>query len=359
MFAQPDEEDEEFIVIKAGPQLPIRRPRKNQLRDWPNASAGSIEKTTANVDIYAPQTLLVLKPPVTLDLGESGGHHSRSVQISQVIPPNRKTISSIPKPILHPLKVETQEQAKQSSHMHINHNQPMKSPLNKPYRPTTPVESKVRKYIENVKKLDEENRLKAGRKKRNKFLSLEDLYQVSKEPVPEPEVEDKLRQTLRIIKEKDEMILRLRESCHELKLKWADAQNRIDDMRFGIGLEDTGKRPDLSILRSSSVVNLSGPTLLSSSCEKGVKEQNKQIEARQMKDQATEMDVTHLDVSQERQTKKRDLIKSDVTEEGDPLDQDDFDVDDLSSQFDPVLEEKCSNWMEKVINRIFFYFVLN
>lgn len=81
----------------------------------------------------------------------------------------------------------------------------------------------MKQYIEQVKKFDEEQRSKKGKLEKNeKFLSLEDLYQIttpSEVKSDHTQMEEKLRQTLRIVEEKDEMINKLRESCHDLKLK--------------------------------------------------------------------------------------------------------------------------------------------
>ncbi|CAL8113136.1 unnamed protein product [Orchesella dallaii] len=122
---------------------------------------------------------------------------------------------------------------------------------------TNPAESKVKQYIERVKANDE-----LGRQKRIKpaqMLSLEDLYQVNVTTPPSlsksnsqnlpsegkrnatntnasvSEMHEKLRETMRIVKEKDELINKLRESCHDLAIKCADAENRVDELRFSFG----------------------------------------------------------------------------------------------------------------------------
>jgi len=128
-------------------------------------------------------------------------------------------------------------------------------------------QSKVRAYIQEMKKNDELGSATAKSKNRQtSAISLEDLYQISEANSLSPETAKKeLRTTLRIIKEKEMTILKLREACHDLTLKYADAENTIDQLRFGILPQ--GMR------RSKSEFNVAKP---------------------QMKDQATETKVEIL-----------------------------------------------------------------
>ena len=112
---------------------------------------------------------------------------------------------------------------------------PQPDPKIHPLHPHPPeAQSKVREYIREMKINDELGSRKTKPDK-SLALSLEDLYQISDGNSLSPETAKKeLRTTLRIVKEKDMMILKLREACHELTLKYADAENTIDQLRFGI-----------------------------------------------------------------------------------------------------------------------------
>jgi len=87
-----------------------------------------------------------------------------------------------------------------------------------------------------MKRIDEASKQILRQEKRQDLnLSLEDLYlgEESGEAALSPEtVKRELRKNLRIVKEKDMVILKLREACQDLSLKYADAENTIDQMRF-------------------------------------------------------------------------------------------------------------------------------
>jgi hypothetical protein len=102
--------------------------------------------------------------------------------------------------------------------------------------PPPEAQSKVKEYIREMKRSDEVGSREAKAKARpNIRLSLEDLYQISEGNSLSPETAKKeLRKTLRVVKEKEMTILKLREACHDLTLKYADAENTIDQLRFGI-----------------------------------------------------------------------------------------------------------------------------
>ncbi|CAG7832004.1 unnamed protein product [Allacma fusca] len=93
-------------------------------------------------------------------------------------------------------------------------------------------ESKVRRYIETVKKADEESRKEVV--KPESMLTLEELYETDKAHLPVGS-DITLSSTLRALKEKDMMILKLRQSCSDLTIKCANAENTIDELRFGVG----------------------------------------------------------------------------------------------------------------------------
>jgi len=65
------------------------------------------------------------------------------------------------------------------------------------------------------------------------MLPLEDLYGINDSELDVQNMEDKLKETLRIVEEKEQVITQLRRSWQDLALKYADAENTIDALRFG------------------------------------------------------------------------------------------------------------------------------
>lgn len=196
-------DDEDFPVFKAGPPLPIRTRTKSHSRTKYASNSGT-------------------QIPLKATSGPLKGHASSRHQNILV----------------------------QSNGVGSNNSIPAIASSS-----TTQAGSKVKQYIERVKASDEIGRRK--RVKAEQMLSLEDLYQVGvqdhmpdhpenlKAVIPKSssfdqelttsQVQEKLRETLRIVKEKDELINKLRESCHDLAIKCADAENRVDELRFSYG----------------------------------------------------------------------------------------------------------------------------
>lgn len=108
--------------------------------------------------------------------------------------------------------------------------------INPKLKSSTSSKSKVREYIREVKRHDQEAKIMKQLERESLNLSLEDLY-LGESSIPEIEMSPEtakreLRKTLRILKEKDMVIMKLRAACHDLNLKYADAENTIDEMRF-------------------------------------------------------------------------------------------------------------------------------
>lgn len=255
-----------------------------------------------------------------------------------------------------------------------------------PVFPTTSIsaESKVKQYIEKVKASDE-----LGRKKRIKpeqMLSLEELYQVKVDNAEikfdpscskvKPEkstqslknMQEKLCETLRIVKEKDELINKLRESCHDLAIKCADAENRVDELRFSYGRSsfsvDVEKESTIDLSRKKSVDQQSFPqfSTLQRRCVSaeglhtcGVGEQDadekrdEEKRAQQRLDKATE--TTYEVMKYDAQTQieitpcgDERCVNARLSEQ---------EVGQWRSE-DDILQETCSNWLEKVLYLIVF-----
>ena len=102
----------------------------------------------------------------------------------------------------------------------------------------------MKQYIARVKKTDEENRKDVV--KSMEMLTLEELYETDLPNLPEDTVNgETLSRTLRALKERDIVISKLRQSCSDLAIKCATAENIIDELRFGKKLTISKTSPAL------------------------------------------------------------------------------------------------------------------
>lgn len=283
-----------------------------------------------------------------------------------------------------PLKATKSIPSKSSSKgtsMSQSHNSII-SNTNAALNPTITAESKVKQYIERVKANDEQGR--KTRIKPEQMLSLEELYQVNNiseskcehsvnsvnsdngknkdKKISATDVENKLRETMRIVKEKDELINKLRESCHDLAIKCADAENRVDEIRFSYGRSSSSAcaekgsvslkkscdddhqhqhLPLFSELASRRCISAEGLNKCGISSGEDVVAQSREMDSSVKIDKATETvyEVVKYDAHTQVNAK---ICPNDCSGTQKLL------GSELCQLEDDILQETCSNWMEKV-----------